>query len=302
MTRIERISDRFPRLYRIWDEESLLAIMLKSISMQLDKADEGITALMKAHWIETAKDEELDRMGALFGAERLRDEDDAHLRAHLKRAVDEYKGGGTVSAILEEFRSTFKGDTGLQIIENPLAETSADFMVIANDTWFLGSNSIQDEEATLSLTVEGEGEVSNPKITNVDTDESLTYNGKLKKGERLEVNKKGSSIGDKNATDNVSPHRVFRLLRKGSHWKYSEELLELIGTFDGGRFDENTFSLGVPTVRVRFEWTRRQPATFAIQVKSQTLVASGLTRAYLTKTANYLKAAGVRAIIEVTEE
>ena len=91
------------------------------------------------------------------------------------------------------------------------------------------------------------------------------------------------------------------LIRKGSNWKYSEALLELIGVFDGGKFDENTFAVGVPTVRVRFDWTRQQPATFMVQVKSQTLAESGLTESFLGMTANYLKAAGVNAIVKVTE-
>jgi len=288
-------------LYRSWEKESLLSVLLQSISKQFDKAEEGINDLMKAHWIDTAEGDELDKLSLLFGAKRIRGEDDSHLRAHLKRAVDEYKGGGTVPVILEEFKGKFKDDKDFQIIENPLDETSAEFLVIANDTWFLGSKSIQDEEATLSLTVEGEGQVSNPIVTNVDTGESISFKGQLKKGEQLVVKKDRAWVDEKDGTENVSPHDQLRLLRKGSNWKYSEALLELIGVFDGGKFDENTFAVGVPTVRVRFDWTRRQPATFMVQVKSQTLIANGLTKSHLEKTANYLKAAGVNAIINVTE-
>jgi hypothetical protein len=301
MTRIGKIGDRFPKLYRTWEKDSLLYVLLQSISDQIDKTEYGIADLMKAHWIDTAEGEELDKLGLLFGAKRLRDEDDAHLRTHLKRAVDEYKGGGTVSVILDEFRTAFKGDKDLQIIENPPDESFAEFLVVANDTWFLGSNSIKNEEATLSLTVEGEGQVSNPSVTNVDTGESITFNGQLKKGEKLVLQKDCAMVGDKDVTENVMPSNAPFLFRKGSNWKYSEALLELIGVFDGGKFDENTFALGVPTVRVRFDWTRQQPATFMVQVKSQTLADSGLSKSYLEKTANYLKAAGVNAIIKVME-
>jgi hypothetical protein len=301
MSRLERISDRFPKLYRTWEKESLLYVLLHSISNQLDEIESGVSDLMRSHWIDTAEGNELDKLSLLFGAKRLRDEDDAHFRTHLKRAVDEYKGGGTVSAILEEFKTAFKGDKDLQIIENPPGESFAEFLVIANNTWFLGSNSIKNEEAILSLSVEGEGQVSNPTITNVDTGESIAFSGQLKKGEKLVIEKNRAMVDEKDATQNVTLNNAPLLLRKGSNWKYSEALLELIGVFDGGKFDENTFALGVPTVRVRFNWIRQQPATFMIQVKSQSLADNGLTTSYLENKANYLKAAGVNVIIKVTE-
>jgi hypothetical protein len=256
---------------------------------------------LKAHWIDTAEGDELDKFSLLFRTKRLSGEDDAHLRAHLKRAVDEYKGGGTFSVIVEEFKTAFKGDKDLQIIENPPCESFAEFIVIANDTWFLGSNSIKNEESRLTLTVEGEGQVSNPNVTNVDTGESITFNRQLKKGEILIIEKNHAMLDGKDATQSLNSDKAPLLLRKGSRWKYSEALLELIGLFDGGKFDENTFALGVPTVRVRFDWMRQQPATFMVQVKSKALAESGLTLSDLEKTANYLKAAGVNAIIRVTE-
>jgi hypothetical protein len=301
MSRLERIGDRFPRLYRTWEKESLLYVLLRAISNQLDKTESGVVDIMKAHWIDTAEGDELDKFSLLFRTKRLSEEDDAHLRTHLKRAVDEYKGGGTFSVIMEEFKTTFKGEKDLQIIENPPSESFAEFLVIANDTWFVGSNSIKNEEAILSLTVEGEGQVSNPIVTNVDTGESITFNGQLKKGEKLVIEKNHAMLNEKDATQSVKTNKAPLLLRKGSHWKYSEALLELIGVFDGGKFDENTFAMGVPTVRVRFDWTRQQPATFMVQVKSKALAESGLTLSNLEKTANYLKAAGVNAIIKVTE-
>jgi hypothetical protein len=291
MNRLERIGNRFPRIYRTWEEESLLRVLLRATSNQMDKTESGVDDILKAHWIDTAEGDELDKFSLLLGTKRLREEDDAHLRAHLKRAVYEYKGGGTVSAIMEEFKTKFREDKDLQIIENPPEESYAEFLVIANDTWVLGSNSIKNEEATLSLTVEGEGQVSNPSITNVDTGESITFNGQMKKGEKLVVAKNHAMLDEKDVVQSVTFDNSPLLLRKGSRWKYSEALLELIGVFDGGRFDKNTFAMGVPTVRVRFDWTRQQPATFMVQVKSKALADSGLAPSYLKKTANYLKAA-----------
>jgi hypothetical protein len=301
MTTLERINDRLPRFYKNWDKESLVAILLQSMSEQLNEAEAGITELMKAHWIDTAQGEELNKLSSLVGSKRMPNEDDKHLRAHLKKAVDEYKGGGTVSVIMGELKGLVKDEKEVEIVENPLAEASAEFAVKANDTWNLGSNSIEDEQPSISLTVEEEGEVSQPQIANMDTGQSITFNGKLKMGEQLVLKKNCALLGKKDVTGNVSPPEVPNLLRKGSVWKYSEELLERIGVFDTAIFDEHTFAVGVPTVRLRFEWTRRQPATFMIQTKSETLLKSGLTQAHLQKTADCLKAAGVNAIIKVTE-
>jgi hypothetical protein len=69
--------------------------------------------------------------------------------------------------------------------------------------------------------------------------------------------------------------------------------------FDTAKFDEHTFAIGVPTVRIRFDWTRLQPATFLVQIKSKALRDSGLSESYLEKAVNSMKAAGVNAIIKV---
>jgi hypothetical protein len=303
MSRTKRISDRFPRFYKNWEKESVVSILIRSISEQLDKAEEGITDLMKAHWVDTASDAELDKLGNLVGSRRMPDEDGEHLRGRLKRAVDEYKGGGTVSVIREQIKELTgaKSGKGIEIIENPIAEASAEFAVIANDTWTLGSNSIEDENPNLYLTVEGKGEVSNPQITNMGTGQSITFKGKLKTGEQLIMKQNIALLGEEDVTGNVSPQEPPRLLRRGSSWKYSESLSERIGVFDTGKFDEHTFAVGVPTVKVRFEWMRRQPATFTIQIKSRTLRDSGLAEPYLEKAASLMKAAGVNAIIKVME-
>lgn len=301
MSRFERISDRFPRLYRAWEQESSLNTLLHAVSNHLDETEDCVSDIMKAHWIDSAQEAELDKLGLLFGIKRLNTEDDLHFRAHLKRAVDEYKGGGTISVIFEEFKSAFQGNNDFQIIENPPDNSIAEFLVIANDTWFLGSNSIKNEKATLSLTVEDEGEVSNPSIINIDTGESITFNGQLRRGEKLVIEKNCAKVNDKDVTKQVTPNTVPLLLRKGSNWKYSEALLEKIGVFDSGKFDESTFAVGVPTVKVQYSWKRQQPATFMIEIKSQALAQSDLTIPYLEKRVNYLKAQGINAIIKVTE-
>jgi hypothetical protein len=75
----------------------------------------------------------------------------------------------------------------------------------------------------------------------------------------------------------------------------------MIGVFDTGKFDENTFAVGIPTVKIRFEWVKRQPSTILIKIKSNALLKTGLTELYLERTINSIRAAGVNAIIKVTE-
>lgn len=266
MTTIDRINDRLPRFYKNWEKGSLIAILLQAVCEQLNIAEAGITDLMQAHWIDTAQREDLEKLGVIVESSRIPDESDEHLRKRLKRAVDEFKGGGTVSVILKQLSELINAEEKeIEIVENPLVEGLAEFSVKANDTWLLSSNSIEDEQPIISLTVEDEGEVSNPQIINTDTDQSITFSGKLKKGEQLVVKQKCALLDEKDVTKSVSPAGVPQLLRKRSSWKYSEALLERIATFDEAKFDEHIFAVGVPTVKVRFEWTRRQPATFVVK-------------------------------------
>jgi hypothetical protein len=302
MSRIQRISDRFPRFYKNWQKGSFIFSLLQAVGKQLDKGEEGVANLMKAHWVDTAERNELDRLGLIVGSKRISGEDDRHLRSRLKRAVNEYRGGGTVSAIQENVKELVGAKTeDIEIVENPSTKASAEFEVIANNTWTLGSDSIQDEQPSLTLTVEGKGQVSNPQIINIDTGESITFKGKLKTGEQLVIKKNKAILDEKDVTEDVSPQKAPVLLRKGSTWKYSEALLERIGVFDTAKFDEHTFAIGVPTVRIRFDWTRLQPATFLVQIKSKALRDSGLTESYLERAVNSMKAAGINAIIKVRE-
>jgi len=301
MSTADRINDRLPRFYKSLEEDSLIGLLVRSISKELDEANDTITELMRSHWVDTANGEQLDRLSSLVALKRLSKEDDAQFRSHLKRAVDEYKGGGTVPVIFGQLKSMIKDEKEFQFIENPVAEASADFEVKANDTWQLGSNSIEDEQATISLSIEEEGQVSNPQVSNEDTGESIKFNGTMKMGDQLVLKQGSAMLGEKDVTKKVSSPQVPILRRKQSVWKYSEALLERIGVFDTARFDDHTFAVGVPTVRLRFEWTRRQPATFMVNVKSETLLKNDLSESVLKNAINSLKAAGINAIIKVTE-
>ena len=302
MNRVERICNRLPRFYKHCEKDSLVFSLIRAVSRQLDEAEEKITDTMKAHWIDTAVEDELNKLGVLLGLSRLSGEDDLQFRARLKRAVNEYKGGGTVSAILDAVKALVRaqGEEDVEIVENPRASGFAEFTVRAGDEWTLGSNSITDAQPSLTLTLEEGGGVSNPQIMNLDTGESITFKGRLKGGQNLVIKKKKASIGEKDVSGRISPQKIPRLLRRGTTWKYTEALEKLIGVFDTAKFDEHTFAVGVPSVRIRFDWTRLQPATFEVRIKSKALRGSGFSMLYLEKVVNSMKAAGVNAVIKVS--
>jgi len=302
MERLERICSRLPRFYKHWEKSSLIFNILGAVSKQLDKAEDRIAAIMKAHWADTAVEDELSKLGVLLGLSRDSGEDDFKFRARLKRAANEYKGGGTVSAILDAVKTLVntQSDVDVKIVENPLVPAFAEFTVRAGDTWTLGSNSILDTAPSLTLIVEEEGEVSNPQITNIDTGDSIVFKGKLKAWQQLVIKEERAFIDAEDVSEKFSSQRIPSLLRRGSTWKYSESLERLVGVFDTAKFDEHTFAVRVPSLRIRFDWTRLQPATFEVQVKSKALRGSGFSKSYLERMVNIMKAAGVTATIKVS--
>jgi hypothetical protein len=302
MSRIERINSRLPRLYQAYEKKSLFFILFQSIDKQLNDLEEGIIDLMKAHWVDTAKGEDLDKLSALVGAKRIT-RDDALFRRNLKRTVEEYRGGGTLPIIKERVRELLNSinEDDFEIIENPRVKTSAEFLVVANDTWSLGSNSITDEKPTLSLTIEGKGVVNNPQITNLDTGQSITLDAKLTAGKQLVIKQNKALLGEEEITEKIKSEQPLQLLRKGSVWRYTESLSERIGVFDTGKFDEHTFAIGIPTVKVRFEWVKSQPSTFLVKIKSDVLRNSGLNKLHIKKILDAIRALGVKSIITVME-
>jgi hypothetical protein len=173
--------------------------------------------------------------------------------------------------------------------------------VKAGDSWTLGSHSVTDEAPVgLSLTVEGEGSVENPQVTNVETGEFIGLKGQLNSGEQLIVKDDKAYVGENDVTEKVTATKAPTLLRNESNWRYSEAILERIAVFDTAKFDEHTFAVEVPTVAIRFDWLRSQPATFLIGIKAKALRESGVTQSYLEAVVDSMKASGVKATIEVS--
>lgn len=303
MSKSERISGRLPRYLRHWDSKALVHNIIEAVSAEIETADGEIATLMRSHWVDTASMEDLDKLGALMGLKRIPGEVDGRFRGRLKRAASEFRGGGTVASIEGGVRALLgaEGANDVRIVENPPAEIESEFRVMSGDTWSIGSSSIVDAVPKITLEVEEGGEVSDPVILNLDTAESITYDGKLTSGQRLVISETDATVDGLSVKPKVTFNRFPTLVRKGSTWKYTESLSKMIGIFDKARFDEHTFMAGIPYVKLRFEWVSLQPATFEVQVMSNALKRSGLSSSSVEKYISAMKAAGVKSIVRVLE-
>ncbi len=304
MDRVERIRRRLPRFYRSWDEDSLISVLIHGISTELDLAEDKLMDVMKTKWVDVADGENLDNLASLLGMERFDDEDDANFRTRIHRAVDEYKGGGTVSAILDSVTKLIRdeGQGSVKVVENPPAPGRQKLTVRASDTWQISSQSIEDAKPRITITVKEGGEVSQPEITNIDTGESVTYDGKLGSNQTLILEKGAATLDGEKLPDEKSPGEIPTLTRWISKWKYSESLGKMVGVFDEAKFDEQTFAVGIPPVEIEFEWKRLQPSTFKVIIDHDTLESSDVSQEYLQKVVNSMKAAGTTGIVAVSED
>ena len=301
MNKAEKIIERLPRFYKAWDKDSLMFSLISACSNQLDQSEGEVVNLIRAHWVDSAQGTDLDRLGVIVGSKRIRAEGDGRYRARLKRAVKEYKGGGTVPAILEAIRGLIgaRDPEDIKIIENPPTPMSADFCVMAGATWKARSESMAEAIPTITLTVEEEGEVSDPIISNLDTGESVKYNGIMKSGQELMLGPDGAELDGKDVMRNISKEGGLVLLRTGSTWKYSESLSAMLGVFDSSKFDEHAFTTGIPFVTIRFEWTSLLPAAFEVQIKSKALQRSRITVKDIENFVASMKASGVKSTVRI---
>ena len=70
--------------------------------------------------------------------------------------------------------------------------------------------------------------------------------------------------------------------------------------FETAIFDESKFAIGIPTVRLSFNWLAHQPATFEIRIPKQAITRSDDV-ALVEEAVNYIKATGVRAVIKIVD-
>lgn len=314
----KRILDRVPSFYGAWNEDSLFFRLFDSFGKRLDESQKDLFRVMRAHWVDTAAREDLDRLGAIYNLKRKSGEKDPDYRRRLKAAIYEYKGGGTVSAILSLTRNllSMREEEKLELVDNPPALVSVEHRVRSGDTWTLRSNSIKDATPKITLFVEAGDAlfdtakfdastyplgVDSPIITNLEDNKSISFKGTIRGGQRLVIHEGKATLDDIDVTDRVSPTTTPLIHRKGSTWQYKEAVKEKVGVFDEGIFDKSLFETAVATVRISFEWIAYQIATFELKVPREALVRSGISAEDLKEFINHIKAAGVRGVVTVLD-
>jgi len=296
--------ERFPQFYMTWDTESLIYDLVTSMGKRLDEAEKDLDSILRAHWVDTATHGDLDALGQIFSVDRNPGEPDADYRNRLKRAIIEFKGGGTRQAILDSVRLTLglPSDYPLEMIENPEKEVYREFSVQSGDTWAFSSESIYDEEPVIEVSLESEEDTINkPTIANLDTGEAITFDGKISKAQTLVIEGGKAKVNKREAKGSLSAQRPPMVPRRVTRWAYNEPISEEIGVFDTAVFDESKFAVGIPAVRLGFRWVSRQPATFELRVPRSALTRSeGFQLAQ--DAVESIKATGVRAIIKMVED
>jgi hypothetical protein len=305
MERTQRIVDRLPAFYRVWDPESVMYKLIDAIGRGLEEPHKDLGLIIRSHWVDTAFGDDLDSLGSIFDLSRNSTEADSDYRARIKGAVQGFRGGGTRETILGLvglFLGLRPGER-LELSENPPAYLVVEKGVLSGDTWMMGSMSIDDATPSIEIAVEGEGlEVVDPVLTNSETGDQLKFRGELRSGQRLLVSDRTTQLDGLDVSDKVTTKTMPRLLRGGSQWQFEEALSAKVGRFDRSSFDESVFAVALPTTTIQFGWTARQPATFELKVPSSALARNGLTKEDLASFVNIIKAAGIKAIISVSEQ
>jgi hypothetical protein len=303
LERTERILNVFPDYYKTWDSDSRIFKVINAYGKRIDEAEKDLFSLLRAHWVDKAYNTDLDRLGAIYNMERNLGESDSEYRGRLKRAIMEFKGGGTISAILSSVKIALNlpTDYSLELNENPPKEIIKEFSFTTGDFFTISSESVLDAKPSIDISVETEdAEISNPTLTNTDTNEVITFMGTIKSEEHLKIEDGKAVLNDEDVTEKLSATTIPQLLRKGSTWSYTEIIEEEIGVFDVAQFDHSIFAFGIPTVKVVLNWTAFQPATFEISIPKNTLYR-GNDISLVEAVVNSIKAVGVKAIINVIE-
>lgn len=301
MRGFDRISARLPHFYTSWDPGSAVAGFLSAFGMRSDECEKDLVAIMRAHWVDTAHGEDLDRMGAVFRLKRRENERDREFRNRLKTAIISYKGGGTVNAIQMVVRIAMKlpQDHPVDIAENPPAIMKMTWHIKAGGTWDVRPRSVRAAVPAVTLSVETKNaRVTSPTLTNLTTGESITFAGDLAWGDVLEIRSGRAVLNGKDVTDRLSAATVPWLPRQTSRWEYMEHIEANVGRFDAGRFDQSVFSIDIMT-SVTFEWEARQPAVFELRIPKDLLLKSGMRIGALQDLVDSVKACGVKGIVKV---
>jgi hypothetical protein len=303
VTRTEKIADRFPHFYLRWDHNSLVYSFIHAMGTRFDEMEKDLVTIMRSHWVDSAKDGDLDRQGNIFNLNRKSGETDKEYRNRLKMAITSYKGGGTLRSIQMMIRITLglPQDYPVEIVENPPRPMKRTWKVRANQEWLVNPRSICETVPEITLTVVSPNVViNNPTITNQTTNESISFAGKINTGDILVFRDGRAFLNDTDSTEGLSPSMPPTLPRTRSEWRYTEDIGSNIGVFDQTLFDSSVFAVDILS-NITFNWVAYQPASFEVRIPREDLQKAGITEQYLQEIVDVVKAVGVQGIVTVLE-
>ena len=207
MEKTQKITERLPEFYRAWDPESVMYKLVDGVGRALTEQQKEVFRILKHHWVDTAFKEDLDRLGSLFDIVRTESETDEDYRVRIKSAVRQFKGGGTRDAILT-FVGAYLGledINQLDLVENPPTKFAVKKKVTTGDSWAVGSMSVEDAQAKMKVTIEGEGgRVLNPTLKNYSTGEMIRLEGTMNVGQELTIANGAAVMDGENVTESLS--------------------------------------------------------------------------------------------------
>lgn len=302
MKPLNKIANRLPSMYKSWDENSVIYKFLSAFVKRFNESSKDVRRILRSHWIDTTHGGDIDRLGALFNLRRREGESDSDFKDTVKNAIQEYRGGGTVKAVLTALKTSLGplNSEQTKLVENPPEKMEVEKIVRAGDTWAMKSQSIADVSPILTVkVVEENAEAKNPSLHNLTTGETINFTDSLMTGDELHIKGGKATLGKTNVTEKLEGSQI-TLTRKESSWHYTEALSEKIGLFDTATFDGSIYAVGIPEVSILFQWTAHRPASFEVQVPKKVLDNSGMDVERVEKLINSVKAAGVAATVKVT--
>jgi hypothetical protein len=327
----DRIINRIPQFYKSWDKESILFSFIDSFANELRKQKKDLVNIKRTHWIDTSYGKNLDLLAKIYKLYRKQEESDEDFRNRIKRFLFEFTGGGTKKSILAQSVAylNLKEESEMPVlIENPLRIKKVKMTVQNGDRISIQSESIDDEDFFLDLSLEEDGfEILDPSIYDQDRNSSIKFHGTLKSGEKLRISTKEKSVSHINndlGIDNVnndSSSSIFnskrnngnndnnnnnifiddkmKVPRKKSTWIFKENTTPKLGRFDEAHFDEYFYEVYVPKCSLNIEWKAEFLSSFELQIESESFERSGVSIENFSDLVNSIKAAGVKAFIEI---
>jgi hypothetical protein len=303
LQRTQRVTERLPEFYRSWDAESVIYKLVDAFARSLNEQQQDIFRVARTHWVETAHHADLDALGAIFDLERGHGESDADYRRRVKNGVQQFRGGGTRESVISMVAALLKvrrDQVGLE--ENPSMPLSVSRTARGDTEWKLGSMGVEDAAPRVEITIDDESEkIVNPTLSVKETGAWLRFRGAVLHGQRLTIDGDRAELDGKDVTDQLEINGKPSLLRLGSTWVFHEELSSLVGSFDHALFDGSVFHKSVPTVRVKFDWTSRQPCTFDVTVPYHALEKTGTSPEEVEGLLSVIRAQGIRGTVRVKE-